>query len=109
MTHVRAAASLNAVVTSACACPAGDPTPVNCDPFRIPGGKPVTEVPVLTPRLPVTVVAFVLVTVDPARTAKPLADPTATGGWQLHADVAKLQTTSLANDVPAWLFAPVVI
>ena len=69
----------------------------------------MTAVPGLTPRLPVMVVAFVLVTVDPARIANPLADPSATADWQLHSDVAKLQTTSFANDVPAWLFAPVVI
>src|ERR1019366_1349254 len=43
-------------------------------PVIVPGGNPVTAVPELTPRSPVTVVCPVLVTVEPARTAKLAAD-----------------------------------
>jgi hypothetical protein len=41
----------------------------------VPGGKPVTAVPGLTPRLPSTTVAPVLVAVEPAKTAKLCAEP----------------------------------
>src|SRR5437660_1604639 len=44
-------------------------------PVTSPGGKPVTARPGLTPRLPTTVVEPVLVTVEPARTAKLSAVP----------------------------------
>src|ERR1700680_2973712 len=44
-------------------------------PVTVPGGKPVTAVPGLTPRSPVTAVRPVLVTVVPARTAKLAAVP----------------------------------
>jgi hypothetical protein len=44
-------------------------------PVTSPGGKPVIASPGLTPRLPVTSVAPVLVTVEPARTAKLCAVP----------------------------------
>src|SRR5438045_5479535 len=50
-------------------------------PVTIPGGKPVTAVPGLTPRSPVTWELPVLVTVEPANTAKPAADPRDTGAW----------------------------
>jgi hypothetical protein len=43
-------------------------------PTTVPGGKPVTELPGETPRLPVTTVGVaVLVTVDPARTENVLS------------------------------------
>src|SRR5881394_1388322 len=48
-------------------------------PITVPGGKPVTAVPAETPRSPFTIVAPVLVTVDPAKTAKAAALPRATG------------------------------
>src|SRR3954463_15756730 len=41
----------------------------------MPGGKPVTELPGLTPTLPFTVVAPVFVTVEPPRTPKFCAVP----------------------------------
>ena len=41
----------------------------------VPGGRPVTAVPGLTPRSPAIMVGPVLVTVDAARTAKPCAAP----------------------------------
>src|SRR5436305_4759117 len=44
-------------------------------PTMTPGGKPVTALPGLTPTLPLTVVAPVLVTVDPPRTPKFCAVP----------------------------------
>src|ERR1700692_4613150 len=44
-------------------------------PTTTPGGKPVTALPGLTPTLPLTVVAPVLVTVEPPRTPKFCAVP----------------------------------
>src|SRR3977135_492886 len=44
-------------------------------PTTMPGGKPVTALPGLTPTLPLTVVAPVLVTVEPPRTPKFCAVP----------------------------------
>src|SRR5687768_7694707 len=44
-------------------------------PFTIPGGKPVTALPGLTPRLPVTTVGPVLVTVELPSTANDNAVP----------------------------------
>jgi hypothetical protein len=51
--------------------------------FTIPGGKPVTVLPGLTPRLPVTIVDPELVTDDPPSTAKLAAAPSDGGpaGW----------------------------
>jgi hypothetical protein len=73
---VRPAASLYAVVKSASACAATGST---CRvPVIVPGGNPVTAVPGLTPISPVTAVAPLLVTVEPARTAKFAADSTLT-------------------------------
>src|SRR5205807_6212713 len=87
-------------------------SPACCDPFTTPGGNPVTAVPGLTPRSPVTIVAPVLVTVEPARTAKLAADPRATDPW-LHADrdveVVKPHTKALCSALPARSLAPVVI
>src|SRR2546426_5964367 len=75
---VRPAASLYAVVKSSCAWAAAE-SATCLVPLTVPGGNPVTEVPGLSPRSPVTVLAPVLVTVEPARTAKLAADPRATG------------------------------
>src|SRR5579872_3019386 len=47
-------------------------------PITVPGGNPVIAVPGLIPMSPVTWVAPVLVTVEPARTAKSPAAPRAT-------------------------------
>src|SRR5947207_11749010 len=75
---VRPAASLYAVVKSSWACAAvGSPRCVV--PLTV--GVPVSVVPGLTPRSPLTVVAPVLVTVEPARTPKVAADPRSTGAW----------------------------
>jgi hypothetical protein len=68
------------VVKSAIACAAVKP-PAFIVPVTIPGGKPVTAVPGLTPRSPVIREAQLLVTVDPARTAKLAADTRDTGAW----------------------------
>src|SRR5687768_10553399 len=54
-------------------------------PLTVPGGNPTTAVPGATPRSPVTVVAPVLVTVVPPRTAYPAADPRGTGAWAAFA------------------------
>src|SRR5271156_5719206 len=48
-------------------------------PVTFPGGKPVTAEPGLTPRLPLTTVAPVFVTVVPASTRKLAALPRGTG------------------------------
>jgi len=50
-----------------------------CVPFTKPGGNPVMEVPGLTPRSPLITDGPVLVTVEPARTAKLPAVPRPTG------------------------------
>lgn len=76
----RPAALLYAVVRSSWAWAAvGSPAciepPVTVPP---PGPKPVTAVPGLTPRSPVTMVGPELVTVEPASTAKVAADPSGT-------------------------------
>src|SRR6185436_4860313 len=47
--------------------------------MTVPGGNPVTAVPGLSPRSPVTIVRPVFVTVDAARTANDDADPSGTG------------------------------
>ncbi len=50
-------------------------------PEIVPGGNPVTALPGDTPRSPVTTVGPVLVTVEPASTAKDAADPRLTEAW----------------------------
>src|SRR3972149_3257200 len=82
--RVRPAASLYAMVKLAIP-PAAVGSAAWIVPTTLPGGNPVTALPGLTPRSPVTVVAPVLVTVAPARTAKLAADPRATAAWP-HAD-----------------------
>jgi len=51
----------------------------------VPGGKPVTAVPGLTPRSPVIVLRPVLVTVEAPRTAKLCAEPS-DGLWARAGD-----------------------
>src|ERR1043166_7789212 len=93
---VRAAASLYAMVRSSWAWTAAG-SPAWIVPFTIPGGNPVTAVPGLTPRSPFTVVAPVLVTVEPARTRKVVVDPRGTGAW---AAVASWRATMAATARP---------
>jgi hypothetical protein len=85
---LRPAASLYAVVRSDWAV-AATPSALCIVPLNTwPGGKPVTAVPGLTPRSPLMLLGPVLVTVVPARTAKPPALPRPTGavaataGWE---------------------------
>src|ERR1041384_467143 len=73
---VRAAASLYAMVMSACAWAAAE-SATCIVPLTV--GAPVTEVPGLNPRSPLIVVGGMLVTVEAARTANVEADPRATG------------------------------
>jgi hypothetical protein len=68
-------------------------------PTRTPGGKPVTEVPGLRPRSPVTVVRLALVTVEPARMAKIEAEPRSMSA-SLQAAVVISQTWSTPIGVP---------
>src|ERR1044072_3160732 len=78
---VRPAASLYAAVKSSCAWAAA--ASARCIvPLTVPGGNPVTAVPGLNPRSPLTVVAPVLVTVEAARTANVPAGPTGRGRWR---------------------------
>src|ERR1041384_2958127 len=88
---VRPAASLYAVVKSLWAWAApGSPA------WIIPVTRmvPVTAVPGLTPRSPLTVVSPVLVTVDAARTPYVAADPKATGGWIADAPWGRSRRTA---------------
>src|SRR6185436_16795127 len=104
---VRPAASLYAVVKSSCAWAAA--ASATCI-VPLTDGDPVTEVPGLNPRSPLTVVAPVLVTVEAARTANVLADPRATGPWPAAVPaVVKLQTKLAASALPARSLAPGLI
>src|SRR5207248_10714265 len=104
---VRPAASSYAVVRSAMPS-AATGSPAFMDPTSVPGGNPVTAVPGLTPRSPVTEVGPVLVTVEPPSTTNLSAAPSATGPCP-QADVVKLQTYLAAIGVPATSLAPVPI
>jgi hypothetical protein len=82
---------------------------VYCAPVKVPGGKPVTAVPGLTPRFPVNAVAPVLVTVEPARTTNVEAE--ARDGESCApdaAEVVKVHAMLLVMALPAASFAPVV-
>src|SRR5512132_4292415 len=70
-----------------------------CVPFTVPGGNPVTEVPGLNPRSPVTTVGPVFVTVEPARTAKLSAVPRGTG-VAARALLANARVTTNASNTP---------
>src|SRR4029077_12129914 len=98
---VRPAASLYAVVKATCAWAAA--ASATCMvPLTVPGGNPVTAVPGLNPRSPLTVVAPVLVTVEAARNTNVEADPRATGAWPAaEAAVVKLQIKLAASALPA--------
>jgi len=69
-------------------------------PVTFPGGKPVTAEPGLTPRLPVTTVLPVFVTVVPARTRKFAADPNGTGNWPQAFGADGLEVAPLAAAAP---------
>src|SRR2546429_684261 len=102
------AGSLYEVVKASCPWAAAGP-PAWIVPLTVPGGNPVTAVPGLSPRSPLTVVAPVLVTVEPARTANVLAAPRATGACPAgEAAGVKLQLKSVASALPARSLAPVV-
>src|SRR6185503_5170136 len=106
---VRPAASLYAAVRSSCAWAAVG-SAAWIAPLTMPGGNPVTAVPGLSPRSPLTMLKPVLVTVEPPRTANVAADPSTTGGRPAAvAPVVKLQTKFVASALPARSFAAVVI
>src|SRR4051794_821937 len=71
----KATSVVYAVVRSAWAWAATASAAWIVPPVTTPGGKPLTAEPGLTPRLPVTRVGPVLVTVVPPRTAKLAAEP----------------------------------
>src|ERR1041384_1313454 len=103
---VRPAAALYAVVKSAWARAAAA-SPAWIVPFTIPGGNPVTAVPGLNPRSPLTIVPPVLVTFEAARTTNVLADPRAIGACPAAvAAVVMLQTKLTASALPARSLAP---
>jgi hypothetical protein len=52
----------------------------------LPGGKPVTALPGLTPKSPLEMLGPVLVTVEPPNTAKLCADPSDGAVWATAAD-----------------------
>src|SRR5450759_4109823 len=80
MKGVRFAASQYAVVRANWAC--AESVTVRWLPWvTVPGGKPVTEVPGLTPRSPEMTELPVLVTSLPASTEKDVAVPNPTDGW----------------------------
>src|SRR6185503_11892441 len=66
-----------AAVVASCARAASPPGPRIVPSFKVPGGKPVTDVPGSTPRSPVMIVGPVLVTVAAPSTAKASAAPSA--------------------------------
>src|SRR2546421_12888875 len=106
---VRPAALLYAVVKASCAWAAAG-SPAWIAPLTIPGRNPVTAVPGLSPRSPLTLVAPVLVTVEPARTANVVAAPRAMGACPpVVVAVIKLQTKFAASALPARSLAPAVI
>ncbi len=85
-------------------------------PVTVPGGKPVIAVPGLTPKLPISVVGPVFVTVEPASTAKLAAVPklgaTANiGRAQTLPAVAKSSATSVHKVViiVSCCFIPVLL
>src|ERR1044072_39564 len=75
---VRPAASLYAVVRSSCAWAAAA-SAAWVVPLTVPGGNPVTAVPGLSPRSPLTGVASVVGTGEAARTANVESDPRGRG------------------------------
>ena len=85
---MRPAASLYAVVRSDWACKA-TASAAWMVPLTMPGGKPGTAVPGMTPRSPLIVVGPVLVTVWPARTPKLSAVPRPTGGCAASAALVR--------------------
>jgi hypothetical protein len=92
---LRPAASLYAVVRSDWA-PAATASAECTAPFTMPGGNPVIAVPGLTPRSPLTMLGPVLVTVDPASTAKLPAVPRPTGATAAPAADCVRRSTAVA-------------
>src|SRR5659263_729053 len=103
----RPAASLYAVVRQSLALFARVSLTCMAPPVTVPGGKPVTADPGLKPRSPLRMVGPVLVTVEPARIAKPAAQSRFTSagpGDGSAAAVVKVQglgTPPLAKALPA--------
>src|ERR1041385_826024 len=93
---VRPAASLYAMVKSACAWAAA-PSAIWIVPLTV--GDPVTAVPGLSPRSPLIVVGPVLVIVEAAKTAYVLADPRPTGPAPATANAV----------VPAGIATPMIL
>jgi len=88
---------LYAVVKSLLACAATASASWMTPLLTVPGGNPVIAVPGLTPRSPLIVLGPVLVTVDPASTAKLAAVPRPTGAWAARAPGAPATTTANAT------------
>lgn len=73
--HGWLSSATKAVAVSFCACSATASATCIAPPVTVPGGKPVTALPGLTPRSPFTTVGPVLVTVEAPSTAKLCAAP----------------------------------
>jgi hypothetical protein len=69
--------------------------------ITVPGGKPVTALPGLTPRSPEMIDGPVLVTVEPASTAKDDAVPNPTAGVAADADGITPTVTAMTIAVAA--------
>jgi hypothetical protein len=90
--------------------PAEVASPACTAPVNVPGGKPVTAVPGLTPKAPVRPVAPEFVTVEPASTANGAARPRVGEIWFPGvAAVVKAHAWLPAIALPATSLAPVVI
>ncbi|GAA1315791.1 hypothetical protein GCM10009610_38560 [Pseudonocardia xinjiangensis] len=67
----------------------------------IPGGKPTIADPGLTPTSPEMTEGPVLVTVEPASTAKDVAVPNPTGAWADCADAGDIPATPTMSTMTA--------
>ena len=77
-------------------------------PVTVPGGKPVTAVPGLTPKSPVMTVAPALVTVEAPRTAKLCAEPSGGADWaRARLPALNMQITNKSlfiSNLLGWIF-----
>src|ERR1700738_2217801 len=86
-----------------------------CVPMSVPGGKPVTALPVLRPRSPVSTVGPVLVIVDDDTTAKAEAlpsggGPAADAGWESDLPTpAAITIRAIGRSAPQDFFRPMPV
>jgi len=92
--HAWLARLLYAVVTESWAASAVASAACIVPDTTIPGGKPTTALPGLTPRSPVMMLEPVLVTVEPPRTAKLCAVPSDGAVWATAGEEPKSSPTN---------------